>query len=107
MSRRWYQFGLRTLLIGVALLAIPCAYVGWQVRIVRAREAWMKSHVRMLYGEAYPLGMTPNDPNGQLPMFRRWLGDEAVFWMHVSPAEKEQAKELFPEATLETTTPPP
>jgi hypothetical protein len=34
-KRRWFQFSLRSLLIGVALLSIPCAYVGWQAKIVR------------------------------------------------------------------------
>jgi hypothetical protein len=36
---RWFQFRLRTLLVGMALLAIPCGYVGWQAKIVREREA--------------------------------------------------------------------
>ena len=27
--RRRFQFSLRTLMIGVTLLAVPCAYVGW------------------------------------------------------------------------------
>jgi hypothetical protein len=40
--RRRFQFRLRTLLIGVTLLAIPCAYVGWQAKIVRARQAMAK-----------------------------------------------------------------
>src|ERR1700747_2520005 len=37
--RRRFQFRLRTLLIVVTLLAVPCAYVGWQAKIVREREA--------------------------------------------------------------------
>jgi hypothetical protein len=38
-SRRRFQFGLRTLLIGVTLLAIPMAYVGWQAKIATRRDA--------------------------------------------------------------------
>ncbi len=38
-KRRWFQFSLRTLLIGVTLLAVACAYVGWQAKIVRERRA--------------------------------------------------------------------
>ena len=38
-KRRWYQFSLRTLLIVVTLLAVPCAYTGWQAKIVRDRKA--------------------------------------------------------------------
>jgi hypothetical protein len=33
-NRRWFQFSLRTLLIGVTLLAAVCGYVGWQAKIV-------------------------------------------------------------------------
>jgi hypothetical protein len=40
-KRRWFQFSLRTLLIGVTLLAVPLGYVGWQAKIVRERQAWI------------------------------------------------------------------
>jgi hypothetical protein len=36
-KRRWFQFSLRTLMILVTLLAVPCAYVGWQAPIVQER----------------------------------------------------------------------
>jgi hypothetical protein len=39
--RRWYQFRLRTLLIAVALLAVPCSYIAGQYRIVGMRRAWL------------------------------------------------------------------
>jgi hypothetical protein len=39
-KRRWFQFSLRTLMIGVTVLAVPCGYVGWQAKIVRERTAW-------------------------------------------------------------------
>jgi hypothetical protein len=31
-NRHRFQFRLRTLMIAVTLLAVPCAYVGWQAR---------------------------------------------------------------------------
>ena len=37
--RRRFQFRLRTLLIVVALLAVPCWYVANEARIVRQRRA--------------------------------------------------------------------
>ena len=37
-KRRWFQFSMRTLLIVVTLLAVACAYVGWQAKIVRERR---------------------------------------------------------------------
>jgi hypothetical protein len=37
--RRRIQFRLRTLMVVVTLLAVPCGYVGWQAKIVRERKA--------------------------------------------------------------------
>ena len=37
--RRWFQFGLRTLLITVAVLAVPCAWVGYQLNWIDKRNA--------------------------------------------------------------------
>jgi hypothetical protein len=38
-KRRWFQFSLRTLLIGVTLLAAACAYFAHYAAIVRQRKA--------------------------------------------------------------------
>jgi hypothetical protein len=38
-KRRCFQFRLRTLLIGVTLVAVVCGYVAWQAKIVRERRA--------------------------------------------------------------------
>jgi hypothetical protein len=37
-KRRWFQFSLRSLMIVVAVLAVPCAYIGRQAMIVRQRK---------------------------------------------------------------------
>ncbi len=37
-KRRWYQFSLRTLLIGVTLLAVACGWAVDHVRLVRERD---------------------------------------------------------------------
>jgi hypothetical protein len=37
-KRRRFQFRIRTMMIVVALLAIPCGYVSWQAKIVRERR---------------------------------------------------------------------
>ena len=46
--RRRFQFRLRTLMIGVTLLAVVCGYVGHQAEIVHRRQSGMatllKSH---------------------------------------------------------------
>ena len=61
-KRRWFQFSLRTLMIGVTLLAVPIGYVGWQAKIVRERTA-MESVIlaqfgRCLYGRSIGNGLS-------------------------------------------------
>ncbi len=91
--RRWYQFGLRTLLIVVTFAAVACGYVARQWRIVQARNAYVALH-RNVYGAEV-----------QKPTWlRRILGDEtysAVVLQHdASAEERATAKALFPEAKI-------
>jgi hypothetical protein len=65
-----FQFRLRTLMIVVALLAVLCGYVGWQAKIVRAREAALAATGRMLY-QAGQL-----ESRKDLPWMRWLLGDK-------------------------------
>jgi hypothetical protein len=115
-----FQFRLRTLMIVVALLAIPCAYVGWQAKFVRERKA-MAGRIEALAGDVIKL---PNIPGRQvtpiiiynrrlldaicptIPFIRRWLGDFEVVGLNLNPSiskvEVELAKALFPEAVAFT-----
>jgi hypothetical protein len=95
--RRWFQFSLRTLTIGVTLFAlIPCGYVGQQVKIVRERDATrldLKDHGWGTAGDPKPL-----------PFIRRWLGDEG-YSMIIAPRETSsdritRVKAVFPESTV-------
>ena len=54
-KRRWFQFSLRTLMIGVTLLAVLLGYVGWQASIVRERQA-MLGRLRDLNGSCFTGG---------------------------------------------------
>ena len=99
-KRRWFQFSLRSLMIGVTLLAVPCAYVGWQAKIVRERRAMLGTidavggrYLAINAGEL-PAGMTG-------PGWIRWfLGDVAVVEIdfHASSLSQDDLKEKFPEA---------
>jgi hypothetical protein len=93
-KRRWFQFSLRTLMIGVALLAVPMGYVGRQAEIVRQRRAVLN---------ALPRWIPTNETTG-LPWIRRLLGDEKVFWIALpktaSKPERQRMKALFPEALV-------
>ena len=99
-KRRWFQFSLRSLMIGVTLLAVPCAYVGWQAKIVRERRAMLGTidavggrYLAINAGEL-PAGMTG-------PGWIRWfLADVAVVEIdfHASSLSQDDLKEKFPEA---------
>jgi len=94
--RRWYQFRLRTLLVGTALLSIPCGYVGNEWRIVATRWNWLLHH-RVAFGV-----YNETDASApKLPYVRRLLGDHSLHYVFVSTPDEEQiGKELFPEAQV-------
>jgi hypothetical protein len=61
--RRSFQFRLRTLLIGVTLLAIVCGYLAWQ-RKVQLAEAMALSRIHSLGGFA----LFASPPNYSSPL---------------------------------------
>ena len=126
-KRRWFQFSLRTLLIGVTLLAVPCAYVGWQAKTVCKRKSLLLFIVDNGGGyyttegdEIYfPVGFLPNkgayfpkpftmladrDPRQQPSSIRRWLGDDNIdcIWIPkpVSDTDAARIAAGFPEACV-------
>jgi hypothetical protein len=99
-----FQFRLRTLLIGVTLLAVASAYVGWQMKIVRARRAELNRVV-----DARLVGIVGNDDERVIPWIRRVLGDQRVPSIKMlegtDAAELDRLRVLFPEAKVEVWTP--
>ena len=96
---RWFQFRLRTLLVGVALLAIPGAYVGHEAKIVSAQRVWIAEHRATV---SIFKGVDDNRPSA----IRRFLGDEDYGEvMIVSDADLAEAKALFPEAYVTSSMP--
>jgi hypothetical protein len=97
-KRRWNQFSLRTLLIGVTLLAVACAYVAWQARIVKQRrnqiEARSSPRIAIYRGKRTP----PNGPN----WLRLAFGDVPVQWISSrNAANADMLRELFPEGIVD------
>jgi hypothetical protein len=101
-SRR-FQFRLRTLMIGVTLLAPLFAYVGHQVHDVQKRNRvlnWITTH----HGE---IAITRRNPAGgpdcrpSIPWIRRILGDEPIagvdFSSPLNTEDDARIKETFPE----------
>jgi hypothetical protein len=118
-----YQFRLRTLMIVVTLVAIPCGYVGWQAKIVRERKAVLAqiedagggffSDLRTTtgFGNRFPNwpdeAIASIDSERQLhgsarTTVRVLLGDEGVIviWLpaNVVPPEEARIRECIPEA---------
>src|SRR5258707_2685386 len=105
-KRRWFQFSLRTLMIGVTLLAIACGYVGWQARIVRGREQLSARFDRIsLNDEDIPSDWPSWCESRRIPWFRRFLGDKIWHLVFVPGASDEEIAAIraaFPEADLFT-----
>jgi hypothetical protein len=103
-KRRGFQFRLRTLMIGVTLLAIPCAYVGWQAKIVGERKAWLNAHPqRYLAGSPSEI-VVYGDHNQRPSRVRLRLGDQTATRINISRSwsvmEIASLASLFPEADI-------
>src|SRR5262249_16687791 len=106
--RHRFQFSLRTLLITVTLLAIPCGYVGWQAAIVRARAETIESLGTDKYlgfgNELFSGQWELRLDNSRLPLIRRILGDQFVSLAGYSgdiPSEQlKRVMAAFPEARI-------
>jgi hypothetical protein len=109
--RRRFQFRLRTLMIGVTLVAAACACVGSQAKIVRDRRAIVAWILTETQGSCILDSVritergvrVPPDPN----WLRRILGDRSFQYI-VIPTEELTADRLntikaaFPESVVET-----
>jgi hypothetical protein len=108
-KRRWFQFGLRSLLVFVTLLAIPCGYAGWQAKIVRERKSmreWIRERRGICMDADLPVGDVPvwSDRETQrISSIRNWLGDRAVTLIEIDakPEEIDRIKVIFPEALVD------
>jgi hypothetical protein len=103
MPRRRFQFRLRTLMIGVTLFALPCAYVGWQVKIVKERSA-MRQRLLAEGAILEPPNGKGGHPANSPSWLRRLLGDINTPAIARPQArddiEDDQVELIFPEAEL-------
>ena len=94
-----FQFSLRTLLIFVTLLAIPCWYVGEQFRIVQRRNAVL-AKVREL-GEHHYIRVADGQAESWI---RKLFGDEPhdliLIPVKATTEELHEVNAAFPEATV-------
>lgn len=106
--RRRFQIRLRTLMIGVMVLSVACAYVAHEARIARGRKAWLDAHSQ--YRNPYPFGpglfvtTPPIDRNQSPSPIRVWFGDKSwtriVLPLSTTDADARLASSLFPEAEI-------
>ena len=101
LSRRRIQFRLRTLLIIVALLALPCAYVAHEAQIVAHRRSVMENAFRNGATPFVPMFTSDFETIPSVPWIRRILGDEGmkeIWWNDATKEEREGFQSAFPEA---------
>ena len=93
------QFSLRTLLIFVTVLAVPCWWVGDQYRFVKTRERYIAEHPN-----AMGHFLEPNESAPEIPWVRKLFGDQSqshvIVWEPVSDEAMTQVQILFPESQL-------
>ncbi len=104
-NRRWFQFSLRTLMIGVTLLAVACGYVASQAKIVRDRSEW---RINAPPKSSYPVKpiIFQGDPAQRPNVIRRWPGDVAIDMIDLPPGTPDRdirtTVTLFPEAAIKS-----
>jgi hypothetical protein len=115
--RRRFKFRLRTLLIGVTLLAVVCGYVGWQAKIVNERAALLS--IKFREGQLTPILIKRDQEvisqfhffrvprkgiNHGISWLRVWLGDIEVEDIELKEdadgATLNQYLAAFPEARI-------
>ena len=110
-ASKWISkpFQLRTLLIGVTVLG--CC-LGWEVNVVRMRQNVLRQ-AKQRYSEIWKAAdyqatfskSTPPNPIATIPIWRRWLGDEAIQEIGVASSvvddsERAMLRFWFPEAKI-------
>jgi hypothetical protein len=111
-KRRWFQFSVRTLLIGVTVLSMCCAYFGGSAKVAWERSAMLKRINRVDYGAVVRYGHKEDGPNPPLEnksgsivsWEHRLFGDEAIAAIFLPlDTEKKHLSEIhamFPEAKI-------
>jgi hypothetical protein len=96
-NRRRFQFSLRSLMIGVTLLALLSGYVVRLRAFVEERQRFLDA------AREQPIFATP-DEISDVPWIRRLLGDRPVLAIGLDAdadrAERQRAASLFPEACI-------
>jgi hypothetical protein len=107
-GRSWLSFRLRTLLVLVTVVGLV---LGWELKFVRERQAWKRSHAALIRQiEPVPVGtetktgvaVLAHATASGVPFWRRWLGDAPVssIVLPEGATDHKNVQRLFPEAEL-------
>src|SRR5689334_2470292 len=109
--RRWFAFRLRTLLVVVAVAAIPMGWVGYSLNWIRERHEAIKALKGC--GRIATAGPVDEDsPDGIFPDAHQRRSAPAGLWLFgeqglreivdfdATPESIEKYRRLFPEATI-------
>lgn len=104
-KRRWFQFGLRTTFILVAVFAMALGWLTSEWRYVRQRQALIYMAIDTVDKNAYQALRDDDEfeyygERRTVPFWRRWMGDEDAFSLILRQGAKQEMKEadlLFPE----------
>ena len=106
--RRWYQYSLRALLIGIVVLSLPLGWLGWKIREARQQHADVaaieKRDVEVEYDyEIAKRGfLAPRPPLPGPAWLRALLGDD--FFRNVGGVYLADAHPAFTDADLKSLT---
>ncbi|HEV3415637.1 MAG TPA: hypothetical protein VG056_02440, partial [Pirellulales bacterium] len=106
--KRRFQFSLRTLLIGVTLLAVLCAYVAREVKIAKERRKAVETYepLREIVKTVWRGGneYESRDVLIEAPWPLRWFGEDGykgvVVPDNTAADEIVRLERLFPEASV-------
>jgi|GEM_PF-4082555 len=109
--RRWFQFGLVSIFVLIALIAVPLGLLTRELSIVRQRNAYRaiseaersrRIQESQLGGVFYETDTLSRErrPRRSISVWRKILGDEAVGELYVRTADSKDVEKLFPEIDL-------
>ena len=96
LRRNWFQFRLRTLLIVITLLSIPCAWIGYSLK-------WVQERHEVLSLPGTRIVSADDLTRVSLPIALQLVGEEGMAYLWVSkhdPITLDRARQLFPEAIV-------
>ncbi len=102
-----FRFSLRTLLIFVAVAAVPIAWLGHENGVVQRRIAmrqWVEKHGGYCTADPWLIRYLEHDEADEPSAIRRWLGDEKVsvivFDDDIPTADTTRLETTFPNTVI-------